>query len=45
MHLGTAGCEADFLLDFLERNDADTLYPVGDIIDGWHGCRSGAGYS
>lgn len=35
IHLGTAGCKADFLLDFLEHNHAKTLYLVGDIIDGW----------
>ena len=35
IHLGTAGCQADFLLDFLKHNDSDTLYLVGDIIDGW----------
>jgi UDP-2,3-diacylglucosamine pyrophosphatase LpxH len=35
VHLGTAGCKADFLLDFLKFNDSDTLYLVGDIIDGW----------
>lgn len=35
VHLGTAGCKAEFLLDFLRWNDADTLYLVGDIIDGW----------
>ena len=35
IHLGTAGCKADFLLDFLRWNDSDTLYLVGDIIDGW----------
>ena len=35
MHLGTAGCKADFLLDFLRYNESDTLYLVGDIIDGW----------
>ena len=34
-HLGTKDCKADFLLDFLRHNDADTLYLVGDIIDGW----------
>ena len=26
IHLGTAGCKAEFLLDFLEHNDSDTLY-------------------
>ena len=35
LHLGTAGCKADFLLDFLDQNESDTLYLVGDIIDGW----------
>jgi len=35
IHLGTSGCKADFLLDFLDHNEADTLYLVGDIIDGW----------
>lgn len=35
VHLGTAGCQAAFLLDFLRQHDSDTLYLVGDIIDGW----------
>ena len=35
IHLGTRDCKADFLLDFLRHNDAETLYLVGDIIDGW----------
>ena len=35
VHLGTTGCKAAYLLDFLRHNDADTLYLVGDIIDGW----------
>ena len=35
LHLGTRGCKAGFLLDFLRCNDADTIYLVGDIIDGW----------
>ncbi len=35
IHLGTPGCQAEFLLDFLKWNDSDTLYLVGDIIDGW----------
>ena len=35
VHLGTAGCKAKFLLDFLRYNESDTLYLVGDIIDGW----------
>jgi UDP-2,3-diacylglucosamine pyrophosphatase LpxH len=35
VHLGTRGCQASLLLDFLKRYDADTIYLVGDIIDGW----------
>ena len=35
IHLGTRGCKADFLLDFLKNNESDQLYLVGDIIDGW----------
>lgn len=34
-HLGTTGCQAVRLLDFLRRTDSDYLYLVGDIIDGW----------
>jgi UDP-2,3-diacylglucosamine pyrophosphatase LpxH len=35
IHLGTRGCQADALLDFLRRNESDCLYLVGDIVDGW----------
>jgi len=35
IHLGTRGCKAEFLLDFLRCNDARTIYLVGDIVDGW----------
>jgi len=35
IHLGTSGCQANYLLDFLKHNDAETFYLVGDIIDGW----------
>ncbi len=35
LHLGTARCKADALLDFLRAHTADTLFLVGDIIDGW----------
>jgi len=34
-HLGTKGCKAEFLLDFLKHNECDELYLVGDIVDGW----------
>jgi len=35
IHLGTRGCKAEYLLDFLRHNDSDALYLVGDVIDGW----------
>jgi len=35
LHLGSRGSQADLLLDFLKHHDADTIYLVGDIIDGW----------
>ncbi|WP_231639157.1 UDP-2,3-diacylglucosamine diphosphatase [Sphingomonas profundi] len=35
LHLGTAGCNADMLLDFLRSIRCETLYLVGDIVDGW----------
>lgn len=35
IHLGSTGCQADTLLDFLRVNDSDTLVLVGDIIDFW----------
>src|SRR5205809_1270473 len=34
-HLGTRGCNATTLLDFLRANDFDTLYIVGDLINIW----------
>ncbi len=40
VHLGTRGCKAAFLLDFLKHNESDYLYLVGDIIDGWRLSRS-----
>ena len=35
IHLGTAGCQAQALLGFLKAHPSDTLYLVGDIVDGW----------
>ncbi len=35
VHLGTKGCQAELLLDFLRYHDAETIYLVGDIIDFW----------
>jgi len=40
IHLGTPGCQAGHLLDFLRSFDSDYLYLVGDIIDGWQLKRS-----
>ncbi|MFT4047454.1 MAG: UDP-2,3-diacylglucosamine diphosphatase [Solimonas sp.] len=40
VHLGTPGCKAEHLADFLKQNSCETLYLVGDIIDGWK-LRSG----
>ncbi len=40
LHLGTPGCQAAALLDFLRDVDCQTLYLVGDIIDGWQLRRS-----
>src|SRR4029077_16669950 len=50
-HLGTRGCKAEALADFLAHNDCDTLFLVGDIVDGWQlkrrwywsECQSGVG--
>ena len=35
LHIGTPGFQADALLDFLKHHPCDTLYLVGDIVDGW----------
>ena len=35
LHLGTPGCQAAALLDFLKAHPSDNLYLVGDIIDDW----------
>jgi UDP-2,3-diacylglucosamine pyrophosphatase LpxH len=34
-HLGTSRCQAQILLDFLQHHQAQKLYLVGDIVDGW----------
>jgi len=36
VHLGTRACKASALLDFLRNHVAETLYLVGDIVDGWN---------
>ena len=40
IHLGTPGCQARALLDFLKAVECETLFLVGDIIDGWQLKRS-----
>lgn len=35
VHLGTKGCNAELLIDFLDTVDSEVMYLVGDIIDGW----------
>lgn len=35
LHLGTRGAQADALLEFLRECEAQTIYLVGDIVDGW----------
>jgi UDP-2,3-diacylglucosamine pyrophosphatase LpxH len=40
VHLGSRPAKAEFLVDFLRRNEADAIYLVGDIVDGWRLKRS-----
>jgi UDP-2,3-diacylglucosamine pyrophosphatase LpxH len=35
-HLGTPRCQAELLLNFLRHHQAQKLYLVGDIVDGWN---------
>lgn len=35
LHLGSKAAKAEFLIDFLRHHDADNIYLVGDIVDGW----------
>jgi UDP-2,3-diacylglucosamine pyrophosphatase LpxH len=35
IHLGTRGSQVAALLEFLKEHDAETIYLVGDIVDGW----------
>lgn len=35
IHLGTRGCKAERLLDFLREHEAEHLFLIGDIIDFW----------
>jgi UDP-2,3-diacylglucosamine pyrophosphatase LpxH len=40
VHLGTRGCQAGELLEFLRDTESEYLYLVGDIVDGWRLKRS-----
>jgi len=35
IHLGTKDCKADMLLQFLQDNQAERVFLVGDIVDFW----------
>jgi UDP-2,3-diacylglucosamine pyrophosphatase LpxH len=35
VHLGFRGCQAEFVLDFLQSTECRQLYLVGDIVDLW----------
>jgi UDP-2,3-diacylglucosamine pyrophosphatase LpxH len=35
LHLGLKAAQAEAVLDFLKVHDAETIYLVGDIVDGW----------
>src|SRR4029453_849997 len=40
IHLGSKAAKAEYLLEFLKYHDAETIYLVGDIVDGWRLRRS-----
>ena len=40
IHLGAKSSQAEMLIDFLRFNDAEKIYLVGDIVDGWRLKRS-----
>ena len=40
VHLGSKAAQAELLVDFLRVHDAETIYLVGDIVDGWRLKRS-----
>jgi UDP-2,3-diacylglucosamine pyrophosphatase LpxH len=35
VHLGTRGCQAERLLDFLKTHESEQLFLLGDIVDFW----------
>jgi UDP-2,3-diacylglucosamine pyrophosphatase LpxH len=40
IHLGSKAAKTEYLLDFLKYHEAETIYLVGDIVDGWRLRRS-----
>ncbi|KQT86407.1 UDP-2,3-diacylglucosamine hydrolase [Aurantimonas sp. Leaf443] len=40
VHLGSKAAQAELLVDFLRYHDAEKIYLVGDIVDGWRLKRS-----
>lgn len=40
VHLGTRGSKAELVSQFLKDNQCETLYLVGDMIDGWQLSKS-----
>ncbi|WP_106151954.1 metallophosphoesterase [Marinilabilia salmonicolor] len=40
LHLGTYGCKAPQILDYLQGIEPETLVLNGDIVDGWQFTRS-----
>jgi len=43
LHLGTHGCRAEELLDYLKHIEPSRLILNGDIVDGWHLQKGGKG--
>lgn len=41
IHLGAAGCKTDHVQHFLHSIRCESLYLVGDVVDGWVGTRDG----
>lgn len=40
VHLGSRSAKAEYLIDFLRHHEAERIYLVGDIVDGWRLKRS-----
>lgn len=40
VHLGSKAAKAEYLIDFLRHHEAERIFLVGDIVDGWRLRRS-----